>query len=255
MKMQVTEKKYLAEYQKLIGHKIGNLVQNLKSNERQTDLACATQSAAVYSANIEDNMVDLNSFMNYKQIQQKSRPPIEVTEIDHLVKAYEYAQSNKLDESALLECHALYSKTLLIKSQRGRYRIENEQVYNSKGQVYLAVEPDYVAEKMQELFTGIDALLNSGLAIEEAFYHASLLHLMFAHIHPFLDGNGRGGRLLEKWFLCQILGEQFWKIPSEKYYKDHRDEYYENINLGANYYELNYDLCLPFLGMLPNCLE
>jgi Fic family protein len=252
--MQVTEKKYLAEYQKLIGHKIGRLAQNFESNEQKPGLGYSTQSSAVYSANIEDNTVDLDSFMKHKLVQQKTRPPIEVTEIDHLIKAYEYAQINQLDETAFLECHALFSKTLLIKSQRGRYRIEHEQVFSHRGQVYLAVEPEYVAEKMQELFAGIDFLLNADLTEEEAFYHASLLHLMFAHIHPFLDGNGRGGRLLEKWFLCQILGEQFWKIPSEKYYKDHRDEYFQNINLGENYYQLNYDLCLPFLGMLPNCL-
>jgi len=253
--MQVTEKKYLAEYQKLFGYKIGNLVHDFMSNEQKTELGYATQSSAVYSANIEDNMVDLDTFINYKGTQQKSRPPIEVTEIDHLFKAYEYAQLHKLDETTFLECHALFSKTLLIKSQRGRYRIEYEQVLSHRGQVYQAIEPEFIAVKMQELFTGIDFLLNADLTVEEAFYHASLLHLMFAHIHPFLDGNGRGGRLLEKWFLCQILGEQFWKIPSEKYYKDHRDEYYEKINLGPNYYQLNYDLCLPFLGMLPACLE
>ncbi|WP_394370742.1 Fic family protein [Pedobacter endophyticus] len=81
-----------------------------------------------------------------------------------------------------------------------------------------------------------------------------LIHLRFAHIHPFRDGNGRAARLLEKWFLAQKLGIELWKIPSEKYYKEHQPEYYKNINLGVNFYELNYDNCLPIITMLPNSL-
>lgn len=98
-------------------------------------------------------------------------------------------------------------------------------------------------------------LLADKLALAETFYFASMSHLIFAHIHPFTDGNGRAVRLLEKWFLAEKLGEQYWKIPSEKYYKDHQTEYYENINLGINYYELNHDKCIPFLMMLPNCFK
>jgi len=91
--------------------------------------------------------------------------------------------------------------------------------------------------------------------LKSFFYHASLMHLIFVHIHPFMNGNGRGARLLEKWFICQKPGKQFWKIPAEKYYKDHRDEYYENIYIGVNFHELDDNRCLPFLSMLPNCLK
>ena len=87
------------------------------------------------------------------------------------------------------------------------------------------------------------------------FYFASLIHLIFVHIHPFRDGNGRAARLIEKWFIAEKLGSKFWIMQSEKYYKEHQQEYYEKINLGVNYYELNYDNCLPFLIMLPECLR
>ncbi len=82
-----------------------------------------------------------------------------------------------------------------------------------------------------------------------------MIHLKLAHIHPFRDGNGRAARLIEKWFIAEKLGNDFWKILSEKYYKEHQPEYYNNINLGVNYYELNYDKCIPFLLMLPGCLK
>ncbi|MDR2467294.1 MAG: Fic family protein, partial [Prevotellaceae bacterium] len=75
------------------------------------------------------------------------------------------------------------------------------------------------------------------------------------HIHPFRDGNGRTARLLEKWFIAAKLGKQFWKIPSEKYYKEKQETYYSSISMGANFYTLNYDKCMDFLIMLPHCLK
>jgi Fic family protein len=84
---------------------------------------------------------------------------------------------------------------------------------------------------MRELFADIIILLGENLSTEEVFYYASLIHLILVHIHPFSDGNGRSARLLEKWFLVSKLGKEYWKISSEQYYKEHRNEYYQNINL------------------------
>ena len=253
--IKITETKYFVKYQKLIGHKIDELIQQHDFSEQKIEFGYSTKSSAVYSSNIEGNTVDLNSYMNQKFANQDFLPTKQVEEIDNLVNAYEYAQNHPLNEKTFLKCHEIFSKTLLIQSKRGIYRSEKVGVYGERGLAYLAVEPEHVQTIMKAFFQGIEILLYTNLSNEQVFYHASLMHLIFVHIHPFMDGNGRGARLLEKWFISQILGKQFWKIPSEKYYRDHRDKYYENINLGANYYELDYDLCLPFLCMLPNSLK
>jgi len=86
------------------------------------------------------------------------------------------------------------------------------------------------------------------------FYHAALIHLVFVHIHPFMDGNGRAARLLEKWFLASQLGRQAWHLASERYYKENVAAYYRNIKLGLNFYTLDYDRCVPFLVMLVESL-
>jgi len=193
--------------------------------------------------------------MNYILNKDKFKAGIEIKEIENLIEAYSFAQKSKLSETNLLNCHKKLSETLLIKSKRGIYRTEKVGVFGKSGIAYLAIEPEFVAQEMNTFFSGIFELLGTTLTEEEVFYFASLIHLKFAHIHPFRDGNGRTVRLLEKWFITEKLGYKFWKIPSEEYYKTNQQRYYETINLGVNFYELNYDNCLGFLEMLPNCLR
>ena len=119
----------------------------------------------------------------------------------------------------------------------------------------MAVEPEFVEKEMKVFFQDLNELIESELTEIEVFYSASILHLRFAHIHPFRDGNGRAARLIEKWFITEKLSRDFWKIPSEEYYKNNQTRYYETINGGVNFYQLNYDGCIGFLEMLPNCLK
>ncbi len=190
--------------------------------------------------------------MNLRNIASK---PKERQEIEYLIEAYRYAESHILTEKTFLHTHTLASRNLLIKSLQWKYRRDKVGVFWSTWLIYLAIEAECISEKMKELFMDIDLLLSKDIRLEEVFYYASLIHLVFVHIHPFADGNGRSARLLEKWFIVSKLGKNFWKLPSEQYYKEHRDTYYNNINLWVNYCELDYEKSLPFLLMLPMSLK
>jgi Fic family protein len=253
--MRIADKKYFEQYHAAIGKDLENLVNRFDFTEQNGDLGYQTQASAVYSLNIEGNTIDLNSFMNLSFSKEKFKPSKEFQEIEDLISAYNLAQETKLNEKNFLKCHKLLAKQLVMASLIGKYRNDKVGVFGQSGLVYLAVEEELVVETMKGFFEDVSELISSKLSVEETFYFASLIHLRFAHIHPFRDGNGRVARLLEKWFLAQKLGADFWKIPSEKYYKEHQPEYYQNINLGINFYELNYDKCLPFLIMLPNSLK
>lgn len=120
---------------------------------------------------------------------------------------------------------------------------------------YVVALPHQVDDEMNAFYEDVENLLHKELNFQEVFYYASLIHLVFVKIHPWNDGNGRTGRLLEKWFLSEKLGEKAWFVQSEKNYYQNHQLYYANLRkLGLEYESLDYSKALPFLEMLPQSL-
>jgi Fic family protein len=55
---------------------------------------------------------------------------------------------------------------------------------------------------------------------------AGVAHIWFEKIHPFLDGNGRAGRLLSSYILKKGGYDFSGLVPFEQYLDEHRDDYY-----------------------------
>lgn len=182
--MNITNKKHFTQYNSQLNIQLNKLVKQFNFDEKKIDLHYFTQTSAIYSSNIEGNSIDLNSFMNYQLSKDKFKPTKEIEEIETLITAYQHAQTNKLNETNFLECHKIFSKTLLIKSRQGQYRKNKVGVFDQTGLVYLALEPEFVKERMKEFFININTLLTQTHSITEVFYFASLIHLITAHIHP-----------------------------------------------------------------------
>lgn len=228
----------------------------LEDAEISTDtFSFYTSVSSVFSSKIEGEDIDLDSYIKHKKFGVEFLPDY-TKKIDDLYNAYTFAKTNELNQKNISEAHKILSKNIVATNWQGKLRSQNMYVTTPDGRIeYVATSPFDLVNEMNKLYSDIAILLNEKLSIEEVFYFASLIHLVFVKIHPWNDGNGRTARLLEKWFLAQKLGHNAWFIQSEKMYYSQHNHYYKNIRLlGLEYTELDYSQALPFLLMLPASL-
>lgn len=218
------------------------------------DFDYSITSASVYSSRIEGNTLKVNDYFKNKLFKVESKKR-EMNEVDDLVEAYNFSKNNTLNKKNLLKAHyILTDKILENKSQRGKLRKDGIGIASGNKYVYFGIDWSVLDDEFNKLFEDIETLLRRNLTTREVFYFASMIHMVFEHIHPFMDGNGRTGRLLEKWFIAEKLGENAWSIESEKCYEENKGSYYKNISIGFDYEDNDYRKSIPFLVMLPNCL-
>lgn len=226
---------------------------NLQDAEISTsEFSFYTSVSSVYSSKIEGEDIELDSYIKHKKFGIEFLPDY-TKKIDDLYSAYDYAIGNFLNQENLSAAHQLLSRHIVARNYQGKLRNSNMYVSTPDGRIeYFAVSPFKLQEEMVKFYDDLAILLSVELNIKEVFFFAAMIHLVFVKIHPFNDGNGRTGRLLEKWFLAQKLGEKSWYIQSEKmYYKNHQI-YYQNLRvLGLEYEELDYKKAMLFLLMLP----
>jgi Fic family protein len=249
MKLKILKEDFLYDYKKQLRVDVEKEFFQLR-NKSQTvdDFKFYLANSAVHSSNIEGNTVDFDTYLKSSEFKLHLKTK-EIKEIEELIGAYQFAREN------ILKAHEILTQSILIKKERGKIRKVKVGVRSEGRLIYLAVEPEFIKQELEKLFADIALLLKTKLTTEEIFYYAAYIHLVFVIIHPFVDGNGRATRLIEKWFLAKMLGENAWCITSEKNYWDNRPAYYKNLQLGVNYYEVKYEKSIPFLLMLPNALR
>ena len=90
--------------------------------------------------------------------------------------------------------------------------------------IFVAPPPHEVPQKLAELETFLHTDTKLPLLIK-----IGLVHAQFETIHPFLDGNGRVGRLLITFLLCEREVLQKPVLYLSWFFKRHRQQYYEEL--------------------------
>ena len=256
MELNIIKNELLKDYLKEIPSGLQEAFNALHDAEISTDtFSFYTSVASVFSSKIEGEDIELDSYIKHKRDGIEFLPDY-TKKIDDLYTAYTFTKYSELNETTLAEAHKLLSKNIVATKYQGKYRTHNMYVATDDGRIeYVAATPYEVPNEMNLFYMDLDNLLAMDMSVEEVFFFAAMIHLVFVKIHPWNDGNGRSGRLLEKWFLAQKLGEKAWFIESERnYYKNHQ-LYYRNLRLlGLEYPDLDYSKALPFLLMLPQSL-
>jgi Fic family protein len=247
----------LPEYLKQVPKNLKVQFEALQDAEISSDtFSFYTSVSSVFSSKIEGEDIELDSYIKHKKFGIEFQPNY-AKKTDDLYNAYSFAKTADLNEETISEAHKLLSKHIVVSHQQGSLRTQNMYVTTQDGKIeYVAVIPYELTGEMRKFYSDIESLLQEDLSIQQVFFFASLIHLVFVKIHPWNDCNGRSARLLEKWFLAKKLGDKAWFVESERQYYHQHQTYYKNIRvLGLEYPDLDYSKALPFLLMLPNSFE
>lgn len=143
----------------------------------------------------------------------------ELFEAKNLARVVSYIYTKAKEQELNLEIILFLHKTLLSNIRddvAGRFRNNDEWVRVAN---YIALDPKQVLEKLEEMLIQYYSTPN-----ENIIKRVALLHLTFEHIHPFVDGNGRIGRVINNYLLIR---EGF--VPINIKFID-RKLYYEAFN-------------------------
>lgn len=194
---------------------IPQFIPNQKNLQRQSLL-----KSSVFSARIEGNQLTPSTYQSAKGLEK--------LEVENIYKSLRWLYSNKSSKlfnlNLILKLHHQVMKN--ITPANGKLRTESSAVFNQAGiAIYLAPPPDEVPGLINQLIKKVNQ------SKESAPITAALTHYAFEKIHPFLDGNGRVGRLLSTFILKQARFDFHGLVNLEEYLDENRQEYYDLLNL------------------------
>lgn len=175
---------------------------------------------------IENNVLTLDQVTAVLDGKHVLAPPKDVREVQNAYEAYEVAA--KLDPYSfddLLTAHSLMMDGLV--KHPGCLRNDGVGVYAGDVLIYAAPPHNVVPQLMGDLFEWLRS------SNDHPLIKGSVFHYEFEFIHPFMDGNGRTGRL---WYslLLRAWRPVFAWMPVETLIHRNQQEYYDAILSATN---------------------
>ncbi len=186
---------------------------------------------ALLSSQIEGTQSSLSDLFLFEIDQPPSVPIDEIEEVSNCVSAINHGVTRLNDGFPLSQRLMREMHGILLSGGRGSTKLPGEfrRSQNWIGgtrpgnAMYVPPPHTYIADLMSD----IERFIHSDDHELSPLMKAGLIHVQFETIHPFLDGNGRLGRLLITLYLVHSGLLQHPTLYLSLYFKRHRSNYYE----------------------------
>lgn len=180
--------------------------------------------SSLFSARIEGNPLDMEAVMRSEEQDKK-------TEVFNVFKGIQYIDKTiKVNKPIELKTINRLHETVVknLRTDGGQVRKEMSAIFNQAGVVVYQPPPP------TQIMLLLDQLLQYANSAFEKFplIKGFIVHLVFEKIHPYIDGNGRVGRLLILTVLKNSGYDFGILIPFEEYLDKHREDYYYYLDQG-----------------------
>jgi len=186
---------------------------------------------AVLSSQIEGTNSSLSDLLFYEQKEMPGVPLEDVEEVSRYVAAVSHGvkrlrEGFPLSLRLLREVHEVLLQTRRGSTkQPGEFRRSQNWIGGTRPGNARFVPPP--PENLMECLGDLEKFLHDDPVKTPTLIKAALSHVQFETIHPFLDGNGRVGRLLITLLLCAENAVSEPTLYLSLYFKRHREIYYE----------------------------
>jgi len=190
---------------------------------------------AVLSSQIEGTQSSLSDLLLFELEEAPGVPFDDVVEASNYVATLEYgvrrlAEGFPLSNRLFREMHAiLLSRGRGSERSPGEFRRSQNWIGGTRpGNAHFVPPPPQLVE---DCMAALELFLHDGHSPYPTLAKAALAHVQFETIHPFLDGNGRIGRLLIAFILhhAGVLSRPLLYLSL--YFKQNRAEYYRLLDL------------------------
>ncbi|MBV9852776.1 MAG: Fic family protein [Armatimonadetes bacterium] len=185
---------------------------------------------AVLSSQIEGTQSSLSDLLLFEHEQAPGVPLDDVQEVSNYVAAMTYRLERVRGGFPLSLCLVREIHAVLLSHGRGAHKAPGEfrrsqnWIGGSRpGNARYVPPPD----QLMDCLGALEKFLHDDPVHTPTLIKAALAHVQFESIHPFLDGNGRLGRLLITLLFCaeDVLKEPLLYLSL--YFKAHRQDYYD----------------------------
>lgn len=206
-----------------ISEKIGEVNANYLNKQSPT-LRKQKKIKTIHSSlQIEGNTLSQEQITALIENKRVIGPKKDVTEVLNAIKVYQNLESFKAtDEKSFLNAHQIMMKGLI--TNPGKYRNKSVEIVKGLEVAHVAPPFENVPFLMKDLFAYLKK------SDEITLIKSCVFHYEMEFIHPFLDGNGRIGRLWQTIILMEKY-PVFEFLPFETLINKTQKEYYQSLAL------------------------